>query len=106
MTATTGETKEAARTIAGPGSPCENPGMCPPLVSVVIPVYNEERTIIPCIERVLGSPVCKEVLVVDDGSTDDTRRILHERIEPLGVRVFYQEHNRGKGKSDRSHVVL
>ncbi|MBI5478581.1 MAG: glycosyltransferase family 2 protein [Deltaproteobacteria bacterium] len=72
-----------------------------PLVSVIIPVYNEAQTIVACVERVLQSPIRKEVIVVDDGSTDGTREILHEQLEPLGVRVVSLERNRGKGAALR-----
>jgi glycosyltransferase involved in cell wall biosynthesis len=71
------------------------------LISVVIPVFNEEKTIEEIVRRVLDVPIPKEVIIVDDGSSDGTREILKQRIEPLGVRVFYQEQNRGKGAALR-----
>jgi glycosyltransferase involved in cell wall biosynthesis len=51
---------------------------------------------------VLDSPVRKEVIVIDDGSTDDTRALLRDVIEPLGVRVILQDRNRGKGAALRA----
>jgi glycosyltransferase involved in cell wall biosynthesis len=72
-----------------------------PLVSIIIPVFNEARTITACVERVLQSPIRKEVVVVDDGSTDGTREILRERVEPLGVTVVLADRNRGKGAALR-----
>jgi glycosyltransferase involved in cell wall biosynthesis len=71
------------------------------LISVVIPVFNEEKTIEEIVRRVLEVPIPKEVIVVDDGSSDGTREILKQRIEPLGARVFYQDRNRGKGAALR-----
>jgi glycosyltransferase involved in cell wall biosynthesis len=74
----------------------------PVLVSVVVPCFNEEATIIPLLERVLGAPFEKEVIVVDDGSTDGTRELLREQTPALqGVRVLLQERNQGKGAALR-----
>jgi glycosyltransferase involved in cell wall biosynthesis len=70
-------------------------------LSVVIPVYNERRTIQAILQRVLAVPVPKEIVVVDDFSTDGTRELLQEieRQHAAGglVRVIYQPRNRGKG---------
>jgi len=72
-----------------------------PLLSVVMPVYNERETIEEIITRVLAVPVRKELIVVDDGSTDGTRDIL-ARLQPqLGFRLFLQERNQGKGAALR-----
>lgn len=68
------------------------------LVSVVMPCYNERPTIVSAVKRVLDAPFRKEVVVVDDGSTDGTRDVLEAEVKKLpGVRVFYQPENRGKG---------
>ncbi len=74
-----------------------------PFLSVVIPVYNEVRTLIPLLEAVRAVPIHKEILVVDDGSTDGTRDLLREQVAGLmpEVRVFYQPENRGKGAALR-----
>jgi glycosyltransferase involved in cell wall biosynthesis len=69
-------------------------------LSVVIPVYNEYQWIREVLRRVLAVPIPKEVIVVDDGSTDGTRDILRE-LEDGTVRVFYQPANRGKGAALR-----
>jgi glycosyltransferase involved in cell wall biosynthesis len=67
-------------------------------VSVVIPCFNEAATILALVERVLAAPFDKEVIVVDDGSTDGTRAILEGQVATLpSVRVLLQERNRGKG---------
>jgi glycosyltransferase involved in cell wall biosynthesis len=74
-----------------------------PTVSIVIPCYNEASTIETLIEAVLASPVPdKEVIVVDDASTDGTRDILREKIEPRIDRVVYHDRNRGKGAALRT----
>jgi len=70
-------------------------------LSVVIPVYNEAGTIREIIQRVLAAPSEKEVIVVDDGSTDGTRVILR-REAPNGVVVLFQDSNRGKGAALRA----
>jgi glycosyltransferase involved in cell wall biosynthesis len=69
-------------------------------LSVVIPVYNEERWIREVVRRVRAVPIPKEVLIVDDCSQDGTRAILKE-LEGGEVRVFYQPHNQGKGAALR-----
>ena len=72
------------------------------LVSVVIPCFNEKATIIPLLKRVLAAPFDKQVIVVDDGSTDGTRDLLHEYASALDVvRVIFQERNQGKGAALR-----
>ena len=67
-------------------------------LSVVIPVYNEERWIREIVRRVREVPIPKEVILVDDCSKDGTRKILDEEISKLpDCRVIYHEVNQGKG---------
>ncbi|MGE5277919.1 MAG: glycosyltransferase [Acidobacteriota bacterium] len=66
-------------------------------LSVVMPVYNEIRTIREIVELVSRVPIEKEILIVDDGSTDGTREILRELDGRNGIRVFLQPRNQGKG---------
>jgi len=69
-----------------------------PLLSVIIPCYNEQRTILTILERVQAVPIVKEIIVVDDGSTDGTREILAALVVDLpGVTVLFHEANQGKG---------
>ncbi|MGB4547857.1 MAG: glycosyltransferase family 2 protein [Syntrophales bacterium] len=72
-------------------------------LSIIIPCYNEEATILGIVRAVLASPVQeREVIVVDDCSKDGTREILREEIAPLVDRVIYHEKNMGKGAALRS----
>jgi glycosyltransferase involved in cell wall biosynthesis len=84
--------------------PCRQLGLCPiPAdfkLSVVIPVYNEEQWVRELLRRVRAVPIPKEIIVVDDCSTDGTRAILEE-LAGDEVRVFLQEVNRGKGAALR-----
>jgi glycosyltransferase involved in cell wall biosynthesis len=70
-------------------------------LSVVIPVYNEERWIREVIRRVDAVQVPKEIVVVDDCSKDNTRAILRELEKEYDLRLFFQEHNQGKGAALR-----
>jgi glycosyltransferase involved in cell wall biosynthesis len=69
-------------------------------LSVVMPVFNEVRWIREVVRRVQAVEVPKEVVIVDDHSTDGTREVLRE-LEGDEVRVFYQPRNRGKGAALR-----
>jgi glycosyltransferase involved in cell wall biosynthesis len=74
-----------------------------PTLSVVIPCYNEVSTIEAIVDAVARSPVKDlEIIVVDDASTDGTRDLLREKIEPRVARVIHHEVNRGKGAALRS----
>jgi glycosyltransferase involved in cell wall biosynthesis len=72
------------------------------LLSVVIPVYNERRWLTELVRRVRAVPVPKEIIIVDDCSTDGTRDILREMEGTDGVRVVYQQQNQGKGAALRA----
>ncbi|MGP0628595.1 glycosyltransferase family 2 protein [Nitrospina sp. 32_T5] len=71
-------------------------------ISVVIPVYNEKNTVRTLIERVEATPYEKEIVLVDDYSTDGTREILKEYEAREGFRVVYHDKNRGKGAALRT----
>jgi len=70
------------------------------VLSVVIPVFNERQWIREVLRRVQAVAIPKEIILVDDFSTDGTRNILKE-LESNEVRVFYQPHNQGKGAALR-----
>ncbi|MEW6334712.1 MAG: glycosyltransferase family 2 protein [Thermodesulfobacteriota bacterium] len=71
-------------------------------LSVVVPVYNEKETILKIIEKVLRLDMVKEVIVVDDGSTDGTRDLLQAASLDARVRTFFHDRNRGKGAALRT----
>lgn len=71
-------------------------------LTVVIPVYNEENTIARVVGRVLEIPVSKEVIIIDDCSTDRTREILSRIEKHDDVKVFLKEENGGKGAALRT----
>jgi glycosyltransferase involved in cell wall biosynthesis len=71
-------------------------------LSVVIPVYNEERWVREVVRRVQAVPIPKELIIVDDCSTDNTRSILRQlEAEQPNIRVHLQPHNQGKGAALR-----
>ncbi len=78
----------------------------PVTLSVVMPVYNEARTIVAAIERVLNAPVdlAKEIIVVDDASTDGTRQLL-QNMSSGEIRLVFHDVNRGKGAAIRTGVA-
>ena len=72
-----------------------------PLLSVVMPVYNERATIEEIIGRVLAVPVRVELIVVDDGSRDGTRDLLKNLSDRHAFKLIFQERNQGKGAALR-----
>ena len=71
-------------------------------LSVVIPCYNEIDTLSEVLKSVIDSPVPeKEIIIVDDGSTDGTRKLLEEEVDGKLGRVIYLEKNQGKGAALR-----
>ena len=73
-------------------------------LSVIIPVYNEIRTIATITKRVLETGLATEILLVDDGSTDGTRGVLEKIEGKHGIRVIFFEKNRGKGAAVRAGI--
>jgi len=72
-------------------------------LSIVIPCYNEISTIEEIVQAVIDAPVeDKEIVIVDDCSTDGTRELLKEKISGLVDKVIYHEENQGKGAALRS----
>lgn len=67
-------------------------------LSVVIPCYNERENIVTIVEKILETPILKkEIIVVDDMSTDGTREILEKKVKPLVSKIVYHKQNGGKG---------
>jgi glycosyltransferase involved in cell wall biosynthesis len=76
-----------------------------PLLSVVIPVFNEKNTVEEIIDRVNAVPgIRKEVIIINDASTDGSREILDRLAGPKGFRLFHQEKNQGKGAAVRRGI--
>jgi glycosyltransferase involved in cell wall biosynthesis len=76
------------------------------LVSVLMPVYNEEDTIAEIVERVRAAPYTTEIICVDDCSTDGTRAILAKLLADGKIhQAIYQERNRGKGAAVRAAIA-
>jgi glycosyltransferase involved in cell wall biosynthesis len=75
----------------------------PHLLSIVVPVYNEQRTVAAVIERLLtiDLPVAREILVVNDGSTDGTRDVLDAIPARPELRIVHAPENGGKGSAIR-----
>jgi glycosyltransferase involved in cell wall biosynthesis len=74
-------------------------------VSFIVPAYNEAATIADVLQRVEALELDKQIVVVDDGSTDGTARLLEEWARRDGVHVIRQE-NRGKGAAIRAAIPL
>jgi glycosyltransferase involved in cell wall biosynthesis len=70
-------------------------------VSIIMPVYNEKATLLEILRKVEAVPVDKEIVLVDDGSTDGSREIL-ESLEPERAKVILHERNSGKGSAIRT----
>src|SRR5579862_3279660 len=71
-------------------------------VSVIVPVYNEANHIDELLAAIHASPVKKEIIVVDDGSTDGTREKLRAMPEAGDITIVFHEKNCGKGAAIRS----
>ena len=74
-------------------------------LSVIMPVYNERETVRTILERVRAVPIEKEIIVVDDGSTDGTREILRQEMNGEDTRVLFHEENQGKGSAVRTGIA-
>lgn len=75
-----------------------------PLISVVMPAYNERGTIEEIVARVLAVPLRIELVAVDDASSDGTREILQRLAASKGFKLLLQEQNRGKGAAVRRGI--
>jgi len=78
--------------------------MVPMRMSIIMPVYNERATVLEIIDRVEALPLEKEIIIVDDGSTDGTRDLL-QRLAPDRAIVILHQGNLGKGTAIRSGLA-
>lgn len=77
-----------------------------PVLSVVIPAYNEEKTIESVLKALLAAPLPKlEIIVVDDGSSDNTRKILKKIEKKYIDTLIFREINGGKGAALRDGIA-
>jgi glycosyltransferase involved in cell wall biosynthesis len=84
-----------------PGAGYRRPGAMK--LSIVIPCYNEAKTIRTIVDRVRAAPLAeKEIIIVDDCSRDGTRDLIRTQIAPLVDKVIYHEVNQGKGAALRT----
>ena len=76
-----------------------------PLLTVVMPVYNEKATVEEMVRRVLGLPLRIELIAVDDASTDGSREVLERLSAERAFKLLRQERNRGKGAAVRRGIA-
>lgn len=93
--------------------PKSSPKAKGPLLSVIVPVYNERRTIDLLLSKVRAVDIDKEIIVVDGNSEDGTVELLQEEEKVPGTRVIYQKERKGRGnalkvglKMARGQVVI
>ncbi len=75
-------------------------------LSVIIPIYNEEKTVRTIIERVQATGLAHELILVDDFSSDGTRNILSSMKNMPGIRIEFHDKNRGKGAAIRTGLSV
>lgn len=71
-------------------------------ISIIIPVYNEELTLREIIRRTEATPYDKEIILIDDCSSDGSRKILEDYRNRNGFQILYHNQNRGKGAALRT----
>ncbi len=74
-------------------------------LSVIIPIYNEKKTLQEIVDRVLATKLADEIILVDDCSTDGTRDLLAALDGSSGIRVLLHQKNQGKGAAVRTGLA-
>lgn len=75
-------------------------------LSIIIPAFNEEKTILPLLQKIQSVELLgirKEILIVNDGSTDKTRTLL-EKVKIKSCRILHHDKNKGKGAAIRTAI--
>lgn len=73
-------------------------------LSVVVPIFNEAKTLEEIVRRVQAAGLADEILLVNDGSTDESPQLLEKLSGQPGIRVLHHEMNRGKGAAVRTGI--
>jgi glycosyltransferase involved in cell wall biosynthesis len=73
--------------------------------SIIVPVYNERETVGKVLDRLAALPIEKEIIVVDDASTDGTREYLERSGKKGGFKAVFHPENRGKGAAIRTGLA-
>lgn len=83
--------------------PTSEPSTDTPVLSIIVPVFNEAQTVASVLARLsaIDLPVTREILVIDDGSTDGTREVLRPLAGTPGITVVHAAENAGKGSAIR-----
>ncbi len=68
----------------------------PPEITFIVPVYNEKENVVQLLDRILALPLDKDVVVIDDGSTDGSRDLLKNNVRK-GMGLWFHQKNLGKG---------
>jgi glycosyltransferase involved in cell wall biosynthesis len=74
-------------------------------LTVIIPIFNEIRTLHKIVDRVLATGLAAEIILVDDGSSDGTRTLLADLDGKQGIRVILHSENKGKGAAVRTGIA-
>jgi len=74
-------------------------------ISIIIPVYNEKKTIIKLLTKVKRlKNINKQIIVIDDGSTDGSSELIKSRFNEKNVKLIFHKYNRGKGAAIKSAI--
>lgn len=73
-------------------------------LSIIMPIYNEKKTLEKIVEKIQKVSIEKEIIMVDDGSTDGTREILKNYENVQNIKIIYHTKNMGKGATIRTAI--